>query len=1367
MSNSPKSSPSIEGSDERQRTSIGHRQTRNPSQRRRRHRYRHGPRRGRGPAAAQASLLTGLTNSANIDASGYNPTATSGTQALTVTGKFAYGEWTDFSIGNGLTLQVNTGTGVSPNWVMVNRVLAGGLRSNIAGTLTGSGNIWIINPNGVTFANGSVVDVGGLLVSTASTFDRTAFLASNAAPGATNSFDFLDAGVAGSGGAGTTADILVAGLVTNRNGPVILHAPKVEVDGTIAHGGPGDFVAISAQGVSLSLTDNGTYYQIDGVTAVGGASALSDGTAAQRDGGRCRQGGGLDHLMIFAVGASAPSRIVASGSLIATAVRTDGQNIVLMTPDSPAAADAAKTALVTGGVLQPGPTGTGGDITVNFASLNTPAAGDPAAAANAGLWIQSGGDVQIGSVKNPAGDVRVETSAHNITYFGGAGGVAGAVEGRDIALLAPKGGIDTGTLVARDDVVARALTHVVTLDVTTGVTSAGTTASTSDDASTAADTVAATDPIAFVDRGGFSLTGGANGHQVGREVTVGAVSAPGEVRLLATTDALTTGSILATGDIRVQATLGSVSTAAITEKTAGLSVRGWAGGAMTLTGGISAPGHVLLSAGDSITETGAITGQDVNITATRSASAAAGSSAGTVSVAAISTSGDIVINAGDAIVGSGNLSSTAGSVTLAAGSTASADGSIIKATGAPAGAMDISAQGAVSVVAKGAVGVGNVVASQGVQMTSARGLTTGDVSAGTDVILTANPTTALAGSAAIPAGSSSIATGNITAVHDVTLTASSGSVTAKSGTLGGALKADHAVTLNASQDISVGAIAQKTATALAPTVAISAGGSATTGDVAVTGDLLVKASGAVTLGNVTASGDITATQGSGAISAGNLASKGDIALQTTAGSVTTGTLTAPDDIVIRAAGAIKTNDLTTSGAAATTSNPADAVAAKAPIQSFWGSTVKSYDVVAGSNIDIKGGGAVTVGSATVNGAGSAIRISGAGLVTLTGAKLSNAQAGDSVLLIGSDFASPATPGAINAGAGDLILGFTGAATLGGAAGAGAFDNTEVGGVTANSLAVFAGGSPTASSNVTVGNLAFTSALRTINVYSGSGSRVDISGAVTDPAGGSAAAFNVGAFDTPLTLGTVDLPSAGTPFQTPKFGGVNLASAWAPGVIRVSGTIGESGTAIGTVRLSGAQIFISPAAADDPTAPAGGFEAFASNPSTQLGQLGGPNYTGGVKEQIKVGTLELRAATGIFERNLDPAGSIANAQGFSATNLVVQRLSSTSTALPSRVNLYGQVSQGGKLIGGESAALSLTDSPTGTATVQFGVPTATASGYRINNCVIGGGGCFVTPPPATLPPIPKPDDIGTVSDPYTPVDEEPSDRSGRRGGMAFS
>ena len=71
-------------------------------------------------------------------------------------------DWTSFNIGKNASVTFQQ---PNANAIALNRVTAGDA-SQIHGQLNANGQVWLINPNGVVFGQGSKVDVGGLVAST-------------------------------------------------------------------------------------------------------------------------------------------------------------------------------------------------------------------------------------------------------------------------------------------------------------------------------------------------------------------------------------------------------------------------------------------------------------------------------------------------------------------------------------------------------------------------------------------------------------------------------------------------------------------------------------------------------------------------------------------------------------------------------------------------------------------------------------------------------------------------------------------------------------------------------------------------------------------------------------------------------------------------------------------------------------------------------------------------------------------------------------------------------------------------------------------------------------------------------------------------
>jgi filamentous hemagglutinin family protein len=97
--------------------------------------------------------------------------ATSGS-TLTVTQSTPRGviDWNSFAIGNGNGVTVNNGNGAT-----LNRV-TGGTASSILGSLSATGSLYIINPQGVVIGSTGVVSTGGRFVASTLDLDNTAFM---------------------------------------------------------------------------------------------------------------------------------------------------------------------------------------------------------------------------------------------------------------------------------------------------------------------------------------------------------------------------------------------------------------------------------------------------------------------------------------------------------------------------------------------------------------------------------------------------------------------------------------------------------------------------------------------------------------------------------------------------------------------------------------------------------------------------------------------------------------------------------------------------------------------------------------------------------------------------------------------------------------------------------------------------------------------------------------------------------------------------------------------------------------------------------------------------------------------------------------
>jgi filamentous hemagglutinin family protein len=152
--------------------------------------------------------------------------------ALTPTTRVIH-QTTDKAIFNWQSFSISSGAGVAfqqpgSGSIALNRVTGPGA-SQIGGSLTANGQVWLVNPNGVFFGGGSQVNVGGLLATTADIRNQD-FLAGNYSfSGATGAAIVNQGNIrAASGGSVVLAGAQVrnAGLIQADLGTVQLAAGK-------------------------------------------------------------------------------------------------------------------------------------------------------------------------------------------------------------------------------------------------------------------------------------------------------------------------------------------------------------------------------------------------------------------------------------------------------------------------------------------------------------------------------------------------------------------------------------------------------------------------------------------------------------------------------------------------------------------------------------------------------------------------------------------------------------------------------------------------------------------------------------------------------------------------------------------------------------------------------------------------------------------------------------------------------------------------------------------------------------------------------------------------------------------------------------
>jgi len=134
-----------------------------------------------------------------------------GTTTVTQSSRRGIVDWNSFSIGKGSKVQFDNGSGAT-----LNKVTAGSL-STIAGRLTATGSVYLINPNGVVLGPGSKVVTGGSFVASTRDVADSQFMA-----GGAQTFS-----------GGSTGAVINDGAVVSQNGNVVLIGHAVTNGGRV------------------------------------------------------------------------------------------------------------------------------------------------------------------------------------------------------------------------------------------------------------------------------------------------------------------------------------------------------------------------------------------------------------------------------------------------------------------------------------------------------------------------------------------------------------------------------------------------------------------------------------------------------------------------------------------------------------------------------------------------------------------------------------------------------------------------------------------------------------------------------------------------------------------------------------------------------------------------------------------------------------------------------------------------------------------------------------------------------------------------------------------------------------------------------
>lgn len=196
-------------------------------------------------------------------------------------------DWTNFDIASNERVNFNQPGADS---IALNRVTGNDV-SQIYGSLTANGQVFLINPNGVLFGKGASVDVGGLYASTANVND--AFM---------KEFGNNKDGFSLEIGKDNTAAIINQAKITaindklkNEGGLVVLHAANVDNEGKITTGKGGKVQLAAGQKLNVNFDSAKINFTVDG--GLSEANVLNAGTISAQNGVIAMTARGADKVL--------------------------------------------------------------------------------------------------------------------------------------------------------------------------------------------------------------------------------------------------------------------------------------------------------------------------------------------------------------------------------------------------------------------------------------------------------------------------------------------------------------------------------------------------------------------------------------------------------------------------------------------------------------------------------------------------------------------------------------------------------------------------------------------------------------------------------------------------------------------------------------------------------------------------------------------------------------------------------------------------------------------------------------------------------------------------------------------------------------
>lgn len=223
---------------------------------------------------AFGSSTYALPTGGAVSAGGATIASGAGTTTITQSSQNVAINWQSFSIG--ATEAVNF-VQPSSSSVALNRVL-GSDPSNILGSLSANGKVFLVNPNGILFAQGAQVNVGGLVASTRGITDSD-FMAGNYKFTGSSSGTVVNRGSINADGGYVAllgASVSNEGVISARLGTVALAAGNAM---TLDVAGDGLLSVAVNQGAVDALVQNGGMIRADGGQVL--LTALSAGNLLQ------------------------------------------------------------------------------------------------------------------------------------------------------------------------------------------------------------------------------------------------------------------------------------------------------------------------------------------------------------------------------------------------------------------------------------------------------------------------------------------------------------------------------------------------------------------------------------------------------------------------------------------------------------------------------------------------------------------------------------------------------------------------------------------------------------------------------------------------------------------------------------------------------------------------------------------------------------------------------------------------------------------------------------------------------------------------------------------------------------------------------